>query len=118
MNGGKQCVNWNGTRSDFVDVKYGVRQGSILGPLLFLILMAGLPVEMGVGENIVCYADDVSVWTAGRDVDVVETNLNLLAAKFVEFAARNGLSSNHTKTQVLLAVGRDSKERRKRVEVK
>ncbi|QQP55222.1 Hypothetical protein FKW44_008345 [Caligus rogercresseyi] len=49
----------------------------------------------GVGENIVCYADDVSVWTADRDVDVVETNLNLLAAKFVEFAARNGLSLNH-----------------------
>ena len=42
MEGGRQQVNWAGTLSGFVAVKYGVRQGSILGPLLFLIIMADL----------------------------------------------------------------------------
>jgi hypothetical protein len=35
LTGGKQCVEWNNTRLDFVVVRYGVRQGSILGPMLY-----------------------------------------------------------------------------------
>jgi hypothetical protein len=33
---GHQCVEWNGTRWEFVVVSYGVRQGSIWGPVLYL----------------------------------------------------------------------------------
>jgi hypothetical protein len=32
MTGGLQSVDWNGSRSELVEVLYGVRQGSILGP--------------------------------------------------------------------------------------
>jgi hypothetical protein len=34
MTGGKQCVVWDGTASSLIEVLYGVRQGSILGPIL------------------------------------------------------------------------------------
>jgi hypothetical protein len=43
LTGGKQCVAWNGTRLDFVVVRYRVRQGSILGPMLYLIHVADMP---------------------------------------------------------------------------
>jgi hypothetical protein len=33
---------WNGGVSDFVDIEYGVRQGSILGPVLFLLHVADM----------------------------------------------------------------------------
>ena len=33
----KQCVDIDGTQSDWLDVQLGVPQGSILGPILFLI---------------------------------------------------------------------------------
>ena len=36
--GGKQVVLWNDSASSKRTIKYGVRQGSILGPLLYILL--------------------------------------------------------------------------------
>jgi hypothetical protein len=67
MSGGKQCVVWDGTVSGLIDVLYGVRQGSILGPILFIILTSGMAEFLGVKEeeNIV-YADDSNIWQTRR----------------------------------------------------
>jgi hypothetical protein len=51
MSGGKQCVVWDGTMSGLVNVLYGVRQGSILGPILFIILTSGMASFIGVEED-------------------------------------------------------------------
>jgi hypothetical protein len=41
--------------SDLINVLYGVRQGSILGPILFIVLVSGMAAYLGVGdeENVV-----------------------------------------------------------------
>jgi hypothetical protein len=51
MSGGKQCVVWDGTVSGLVNVLYGVRQGSILGLILFIILTSGMASFLGVEED-------------------------------------------------------------------
>ena len=43
LSGGQQTVVWNGSASKRLLLKYGVRQGSILGPLLYIILTGDLP---------------------------------------------------------------------------
>jgi hypothetical protein len=55
MTGGRQCVVWDGTVSALINVLHAIRQGSILGPLLFIILVSGMAKFLGVeeGENVV-----------------------------------------------------------------
>jgi hypothetical protein len=61
--GGKQCVVWDGTVSMLVNVLYGVRQGSILGTILFIILTSGMASFIGVEEDEnIFYTDDSNVW--------------------------------------------------------
>lgn len=56
----KQCVVINGTKSYLKNVQAGVLQGSILGPLLFLIYINDLVVNIDC--NIKLFADDTSIY--------------------------------------------------------
>ena len=99
LDGGRQQVNWEGTKSDFIDVCYGVRQGSILGPILFLILMANLPEVLRITELfLVGYADDVALWASAKDSREVLALLTKHAADFTRFASDRGLVLNASKT--------------------
>jgi hypothetical protein len=104
MSGGKQCVVWDGTVSRLVKVLYGVRQGLILGPILFIILTSGMASFIGVeeDENIV-YADDSNVWQTGSTKEDVARKLAEKAALFVEYTRKMGLSMNASKTQLLFS---------------
>jgi hypothetical protein len=104
MTGGRQSVVWDGTVSSLINVLYGVRQGSILGPRLFIILVSGMAQFPGVeeGENVM-YADDLNVWQTGKNVEEVVRKLREKAALFVEYTRNMGLSMNAAKTQLLLS---------------
>jgi hypothetical protein len=47
-------------RSSSLDIEQGVPQGSVLGPLLFLLYINDLPVNVH-DEKLVMFADDISV---------------------------------------------------------
>ena len=101
---GRQQVDWEGTRSDFIGVRYGVRQGSILGPILFLILMADLPSVLGITEIfLVGYADDVALWASAKNPKEVLALLTKHAENFTRFALERGLVLNAGKTQLMWA---------------
>jgi hypothetical protein len=91
MTGGRQSVVWDGTVSSLIDVLYGIRQGSILGPLLFIILTSSIANFLGVleRENIV-YADDSNVWQTGNSVEEVVRKLTEKAALSVEYTRSMG----------------------------
>jgi hypothetical protein len=103
LSGGMQCVDWNGTRSSLNKVKFGVRQGYILGPILYLILVADMPDCLGIGEEDNSgYADDTAIWAVGRDLTSVKALLEARADAFARFTSGNGLVLNAAKTQLMV----------------
>jgi hypothetical protein len=102
MTGGRQSVVCYSTVSSLVDVLYGVRQGSILGPLLFIILTSGMADFLGVKEDeTIVYADNSNVWQTGSNGEEVARKLAEKEALFVQYTRRMGLSMNAAKTQLL-----------------
>lgn len=65
----RQCVVLNGKKSDYVDVTSGVPQGSVLGPLLFLIYINDISV--GISSCIRLFADDCVVYRKIKSSDDV-----------------------------------------------
>ena len=71
----KQCVYLNDTFSKVNPVFCGVPQGSILGPLLFILHFNDIAKSVRKCE-ILKYADDTVLFVAGKNIDIIETLLN------------------------------------------
>ena len=70
----KQRVLLNGQVSSWTGVNVGVPQGSILGPLLFLVYINDL--ADGSSSNATLFADDTSLFLVIHDVDTSANDLN------------------------------------------
>ena len=69
----------NGQHSSWANVKAGVPQGSILGPLLSLIYINDLP--NGFNSSAKLFADDTSLFSA---VNIITGSANLLKSNLSE----------------------------------
>ena len=70
----KQMVVLNGQLSLWSNIETDVPQGSILGPLLFLIYINDL--SDGLTANARLFADDVSLFSVVYNINLSATNLN------------------------------------------
>ena len=74
LNNRKQRVVLNGSSSDLSSIESGVPQGSILGPLLFLIYINDL--EKNIKSNIKFFADDTMLFSIVKDPYITANDLN------------------------------------------
>ena len=97
LTGRTQYVAFNGTNSDTHYVKCGVPQGSILGPLLFILYMNDI---CSVSKLLftLLYADDTCVLLSGKDLDDLIAVLNVELISLSVWLKSNKLSLNTQKT--------------------
>ena len=88
----KQRVVLNGQHSPWADVKVGVPQGSILGPLLFLIYINDLP--NGLNSNVKLFADDTSLFSVFHNTTDSANLLNSDLSKINEWPLQWKMSFN------------------------
>jgi hypothetical protein len=71
LTGRKQRVVINSVESDWKDVLSGVPQGSILGPLLFIIFINDI--DLNIGNKILKFADDTKLFGSASSDDDIES---------------------------------------------
>ena len=87
--------------SDVNNITCGVPQGSILGPLLFIIYINDLP-NINTNSNFILYADDTTITEHHADLSILESNLNLTLASLYDWLISNRLTINIIKTNFML----------------
>ena len=101
LNDRQQCCNVNNVFSSTRKITCGVPQGSILGPLLFIIYMNDLPVSV-TGVDIKMYADDTSLYGAFKTINDLQEKLIPAFSRVCEWLKRNKLGLNAVKTEFMM----------------
>jgi len=86
------------TVSKCTKIKYGVPQGSILGPLLFLIYINDLPMTIENRANPTLFTHDTGVLIASPNNIQFQNDLNIVFGQLSKWLKANLLSLNSDKT--------------------
>ena len=91
-----QRVKIHDEESDNMLVEFGVRQGSVLGPLLFLLYINDLKNVLSdtKSEEIILYADDTNIFTACNSLSEAVQAANQLLHKVNNYMISNFLHIN------------------------
>ena len=95
----QQCVGVNGTTSSEAQVRSGVPQGTVLGPLLFLIHISDVNYEI-VDSTVSCFADDTRIVLGTKDEEDTQMLQNDLH-KLYKWADANNMKFNANKFELL-----------------
>ena len=97
----KQYVSVNGNTSDELIITHGVPQGSVLGPLLFLMFINDLP---NVSKHLMFYlfADHTNIYFESSDVSYIQKIGNRELHKVRKWLEANRLALNIDKTNFVI----------------
>ena len=93
----------NDTVSDRIEVTHGVPQGSVLGPLLFLIYINNL--NEAIFHSIIHhFADDTNILFSHKSLKKINKYINHDLSQIVQWLRANRISLNASKREIILSV--------------
>lgn len=98
-------VRLGSTLSDIRCHNEGLPRGSVLSPLLFNLVMAGLPAALPVTTpsiSISLYADDISIWAASKSPSALWRALQTGITAVNDYVTSKGLQLSTAKTEYML----------------
>ena len=112
-----QCTFVNGVKSNQLHVTCGVPQGSVLGPLFFLVYVNDI---QGAVKNcgIKLYADDTVLYQDGINVAEANVKLQISVNRFKEWCDVNALTINASKTKIMAFASRSRVKKCKEVDIR
>ena len=97
----KQFVTFDGHRSEIKDVRIGVPQGSVLGPLLFLVYINDLPRSVRRLSSIL-FADDTTLHFSHKNIYSLCDSLTADLTHVKNWLLANKLTLNERKTYFII----------------
>ena len=95
-----QCTEIGDTQSELELIKCGVPQGSVLGPLLFLIYINDI-VNSSKLFKFTLFADDTSLYYSCKNTNNLELTINTELSRISDWLSANKLSLNVGKSKLL-----------------
>ncbi len=100
LKGRKQFTSIRGVDSSLKEISCGVPQGSILGPILFLILINDLPKASKFFT--ILFADDTTLQLSSKSLHDLYDLANFELSKIEDWFKANKLTLNASKTKYIL----------------
>ena len=98
----EQRVVLNGFMSDWLTLNQGVPQGTILGPLFFIIYVNDMPQIIKNSCTMIQYADDTTLFCAGQNIENCIQHLELNLKEVINYFNQNKLMINVGKTKFVI----------------
>lgn len=96
----QQFVSIEGVNSCKKTIKFGVPQGSVIGPILFLLYINDLPNATNFFTNL--FADDTSFAKSNKNLSELIRETNIELSKAQDWFRSNRLSLNVSKTKYII----------------
>ena len=100
-----QYVHVNNVNSEKLNLRHGVPQGSILGPLLFVIYINDIP-QINSFAKFILYADDANIIISADSFEEIQCKIEMLLENLQSWVYNNGLKLNIKKTKYMLFTNR------------
>ena len=96
-----EFTSGNGCEFNMTQLKYGVPQGSVLGPLLFILFINDLNLAVQY-SSVHQFADDTNLLVVEKSLKQLNQKVNRNLKLTVEWVRANKLSLNANKTEIII----------------